>query len=86
MNPVGMKQNRTAFPLYTPVGMSYVPFQQIGMIYEPKRALKVGTVFPDLDKPWLDGKAAAMMTSENTAPAIMETELPKNDDTMKGEI
>jgi len=42
-----------AFPPETPVGMAYVPVQTLSAIYEPAYALKQGTIFPDLDKPFL---------------------------------
>ncbi len=41
-----------------PVGMAYVPMQTWGPIYEPGKALCQGTLFPDLDKPFLGGRPA----------------------------
>ena len=35
-----------------PIGMAYVPWQQWRMIYEPKEALKRGTIFQELDLPF----------------------------------
>ncbi len=36
-----------------PLAMAYVPFQRFGAsIYEPYRALKRGTIFPELDLPF----------------------------------
>lgn len=35
------------------VAMSYVPWQSFQKSYEPKVALKRGTIFPELDKPFL---------------------------------
>jgi hypothetical protein len=35
-----------------PVTMGYVPWQQMSGIYEPDKALRMGTIFPDLDKPF----------------------------------
>ena len=35
-----------------PIAMAYVPWQQWRMIYEPKEALKRGTIFKDLDLPF----------------------------------
>jgi len=46
----------SAFPPFTPVGMSYVPMQQIKTVYDPENGYKQGTIFPDLDKPFLGGK------------------------------
>lgn len=37
------------------VGMAYVPWQQLQTVYEPDRGYTRGTVFPDLDKPFLAG-------------------------------
>lgn len=34
------------------VGMAYVPWQTFGQVYDPKRALMAGTIFPELDKPF----------------------------------
>lgn len=38
-----------------PVGMCYVPWQMWGSVYDPCKALERGTMFPDLDKPFLGG-------------------------------
>lgn len=38
--------------------MAYVPFQQWGRTYDPTLGLERGTIFPELDKPFL-GKEAA---------------------------
>lgn len=35
------------------VGMAYVPWQNMGTTYELDKALEVGTIFPELDKPFL---------------------------------
>jgi len=35
-----------------PVAMAYVPWQQWGMVYELEKALCVGTIFPELNKPF----------------------------------
>jgi len=35
-----------------PLAMSYVPYQQWEMLYDPCTALKVGTVFESLCKPF----------------------------------
>ena len=31
------------------VGYAYVPFQRLGRVYTPERAMQQGTVFPELD-------------------------------------
>lgn len=35
------------------LAMGYVPWQQFECTYEPSQALRVGTIFPELDKPFL---------------------------------
>lgn len=35
------------------VAMAYVPWQHFNTVYEPDKALEVGTIFPELDKPFL---------------------------------
>lgn len=37
------------------VAMAYVPWQRWSTVYEPDTAFMQGTLFPDLDKPWLAG-------------------------------
>lgn len=49
--------NRHPFPAVTPEAMAYIPFQQFGTTYEPEKGLKNGTIFPELDKPFLGGLA-----------------------------
>lgn len=40
----------------TPLAMAYVPVQQWDCVYEDcHRALQRGTIFPNLDKPFLEG-------------------------------
>ena len=37
-----------------PIAMAYVPFQQMSHIYENlEEALKIGTIFPELTKPFV---------------------------------
>lgn len=48
---------RSIFPPETPVGMAYVPWQTISTVYAPEVGLTQGTIFPDLDKPWLGSSA-----------------------------
>lgn len=45
------------FPDETPVGMFYVPMQSWGKVYDPDAALCRGTLFPDLDKPFIGEEA-----------------------------
>lgn len=35
------------------VGMAYIPWQHWGDLYEPCKALKSGTLFPILNKPFI---------------------------------
>lgn len=37
------------------VGMAYVPWQNMDQIYEPAQALRAGTLFPELEKPFHGG-------------------------------
>lgn len=37
--------------------MAYVPWQQFSETYEPAKALKIGTIFPELDKPFYGRRA-----------------------------
>lgn len=39
-----------------PLTMVYVPMQPYGTAYEPEEALKAGTLFPSIDKPFLAAK------------------------------
>ena len=52
-----MENDMSAFPPYTPVAMCYVPMQKIKAVYEPELAWRQGTLFPDLDKPFLGGRS-----------------------------
>lgn len=38
-----------------PIGMAYVPWQIFTDIYTPEKALTRGTIFSQLDKPFLGG-------------------------------
>lgn len=38
------------------VAMAYVPWQRFSQTYDPDKALEVGTIFPELDKPFLGGR------------------------------
>lgn len=54
----GCTPNPTPFPQNTPVAMAYIPFQQFGQLYTPETGLDRGTMFPELDKPFLGGGAS----------------------------
>lgn len=49
----------TPFPKHTPLAMSYVPFQQWDQAYDPAMALARGTVFPELDQPFIGEEAVS---------------------------
>ena len=39
------------------VAMAYVPWQDFKPLYSPEKALSAGTLFPELDKPFLGRRA-----------------------------
>lgn len=39
------------------VAMAYVPWQNLDAVYEPEAGFEQGTIFPELDKPWMPGGA-----------------------------
>lgn len=51
-----MQPDRSAFPSQISLAMCYVPFQKLNTVYQEDVALQVGTLFPELDKPWLVGR------------------------------
>lgn len=40
-----------------PIGMAYVPWQEFKNIYDLERGLEAGTIFAELDKPFLGRRA-----------------------------
>ncbi len=46
----------TPLPETVAVAMAYVPFQTNTAQFAPERALEKGTLFVDLNKPFLEGK------------------------------
>jgi hypothetical protein len=49
MAPMGLSiEDIEAFP----VAMAYVPWQYINTVYDSHKALKIGTIFPELDLPF----------------------------------
>lgn len=48
-----MRGRTNGLPMDAPVGMAYVPWQTFTNTYEPQKALRVGTIFPELDLPFL---------------------------------
>jgi hypothetical protein len=54
--------SRIAYPYYSdvssmPLAMAYVPWSRFGSIYEPDAALEAGTIFMDLNKPFIGRRA-----------------------------
>lgn len=50
------RRPETSFPRDEYVlAMAYVPWQYFTNVYEPDKALEIGTIFPELDKPFLVG-------------------------------
>ncbi|HEX2938090.1 MAG TPA: spore coat associated protein CotJA [Ruminiclostridium sp.] len=47
--------NRPPLPAVTVVAMAYIPFQQFNTVYAPEKGYEMGTIFPELDKPFLGG-------------------------------
>ena len=49
----GCPDTHDHFPDDMPIAMAYVPWQQWRNLYEPCRGLESGTIFMELDKPFL---------------------------------
>ena len=47
--------NRSPLPDYPVVAMAYVPYQNLNTVYAPEKGFDMGTIFPELDKPFLGG-------------------------------
>ena len=45
------------------LAMPYVPWQRMGQTYDPDRALQVGTIFENLDLPFLPGRCRTCQKS-----------------------
>ena len=45
------------FPADTALAIAYVRWQDLNDVYEPEVALKNGTLFPELDKPFYGRRA-----------------------------
>ncbi len=50
---MGSRMGRTDSDCGMQVGMAYVPWQQLHTVYDPEKGLMVGTIFPELDKPFM---------------------------------
>ncbi|MCD7980992.1 MAG: spore coat associated protein CotJA [Clostridiales bacterium] len=49
--PYGMT-GMTDFTGHPPIAMAYVPWQHFEHTYDLEKAIEVGTIFPELDKPF----------------------------------
>lgn len=47
--------NTSRFPRNAPLAMAYVPFQEWGDVYTDDEAFPIGTLFPDLNFPFMRG-------------------------------
>ncbi len=61
INPIGIQSENkysgtSPLPKNAAVTMAYVPFQTDTTQYTPEMALSEGTLFPNLNKPFLGGK------------------------------
>lgn len=53
-----MDRNAMKYPEECPgqvVAMAYVPWQHLEQVYEVEDGFCRGTIFPELDKPWMVG-------------------------------
>lgn len=53
------QENNCAGEMDFALAMAYVPWQHYKETYDPDKALEVGTIFPELDKPFL-GRGRSM--------------------------
>ncbi|MCI5492871.1 MAG: spore coat associated protein CotJA [Lachnospiraceae bacterium] len=42
------------------IAMAYVPWQHFQNVYDPDKALRCGTIFPELNKPFLGKRGACL--------------------------
>lgn len=47
------RQDMGIFPAEISLAMAYIPQQRIETLYEPMQAYRAGTLYPELDKPFL---------------------------------
>lgn len=48
-------ENMSNLPKNASLAMAYVPFQEWGDVYSDDKAFPIGTLFPDLDFPFMRG-------------------------------
>lgn len=53
--PQNNNNNMPRFPQNAPLAMAYVPFQEWGEVYNDDEAFPIGTLFPDLNFPFMRG-------------------------------
>ena len=58
--PYSFNGNMSPLPETLSLAMAYVPFQQMVRTYDMEQALQAGTLFPELDKPFLCGRGERM--------------------------
>lgn len=51
-NMANMPNNQSSPPFDKPIAMAYVPWQTFQSVYDVETALMVGTIFPELNKPF----------------------------------
>lgn len=54
--PCGMKPSWNTDSVHMPIAMAYVPWQQWRQTYPMDKALTRGTIFPELDLPFVMGR------------------------------
>ena len=55
-SPPPMRQNDAWAADNFALAMAYVPMQHFKTVYEPDEALQTGTIFPELNKPFMGWK------------------------------
>jgi hypothetical protein len=43
-----------------PVAMAYVPWQHFDKVYDPEQALQCGTIFPELNQPFMGKRGTCL--------------------------
>ena len=68
MDVIKQLQNSEFFiaplPKDATVTMAYVPFQNADKLYSPEQAICMGTLFPELDKPFAPGNRKGGMKND----------------------
>lgn len=54
-NNTNNSNNASRFPKNAPLAMAYVPFQEWDDVYTDDEAFPIGTLFPDLNFPFMRG-------------------------------